>query len=45
MSTNTCSRAWLTAGISPQTFIASYIYHVDLLFKYLHYTFIITMTT
>jgi hypothetical protein len=31
MSTNTCSRAWLTAGISPQTFIASYIYNVSLL--------------
>jgi hypothetical protein len=37
MSTNTCSWAWLTAGISPQTFITSYIYNVDLLFKYLHY--------
>ena len=45
MSTNTCSWAWLTAGISPQTFITSYIYNVDLLFRYLHYTFIITMTT
>jgi hypothetical protein len=29
----------VTAGSSPPTFITSYIYNVDLLFKYLHYTF------
>ena len=45
MSTYTCNWALVTAGTSPPTFIASYTYNVDLLFKYLHYTFNITMTT